>query len=76
MVNRAQTLMSVGAVSCQDKGKRSAKPQYRWCVAAQAEVAWLMDELYPWLGQRRKAKVDEMRQFVPQWAKEQTYAIA
>jgi hypothetical protein len=63
--------MGIGHISDEDKkGYRSCKLQYRWRVSAQAEVAWLMDLVYPWMGQRRKAKIDELRLIIPTWAKE------
>lgn len=67
VVSHACAIMKVGQVDVQDKGKRSIKPQYRWRVSAQAEVAWVMDMLYPFLGQRRKGKIAEIQQLLPDW---------
>lgn len=67
VVRRAQEVAGVGKVNPHAPGVRSVKQQWRWRVAAQAEVAWLMDEMYPLMGLRRKQKIDELRAFLPDW---------
>ena len=69
VVKEAAAVMGVGTVHDHKPGPRSVKMQWRWSVSAQAEVAWLMIQLYPMLGQRRSAKIDELWREIPSWAK-------
>ncbi len=67
VVRRAHRIAGVGTVNPHAPGVRSVKPQWRWRVSAQAEVAWLMDEMYPLMGSRRSAKINELRAYLPAW---------
>lgn len=69
VVRRAHRISGVGQVNPHAPGPRSVKQQWRWRVGAQAEVAWLMDEMYPLMGARRRAKIDELRPILPEWSR-------
>jgi hypothetical protein len=46
----------------QDRGPN--KPIWHWTVSKGKEAAALMRALYPYMGQRRRAKIDEVLAFV------------
>ena len=71
VVRRAHRLSGrIGTVNPHDPGSRGVKQQWRWRISSQAEVAWFMDQMYPLMGERRRAKIDELRGYLPEWAKE------
>ncbi len=70
VIRRAQKVLGgIGSISIKKPGPRSVKPQWQWRVMAQAEVAWVMDLLYPFMGLRRAAKIDELRASLPDWTR-------
>jgi hypothetical protein len=72
VVRKAHSLMGgVGSVNPLAPGARSVKDQWRWRISAAAEVAWFMDLMYPHMGRRRAAKIDELRGRLPAWVRDQ-----
>ena len=70
VVMRAYELSGeIGGVRPHAPGSRSVKQQWRWRIAAGAEVAWFMDQMYPLMGKRRRAKIDELRAYLPDWTR-------
>lgn len=70
VVRRAHRLSGrVGTVNPLAPGVRSVKQQWRWRIASQAEVAWFMDQMYHLMGERRRAKIDELRGYLPEWTR-------
>ena len=72
VVLQAHEIAGVGNVRIMKPGPRSVKDQWRWRVAAQAEVAWLMDQVYYWMGERRQKQIDASRRFLPSWTEKQS----
>ena len=68
VVRHAASILGVGTVCVKKPGVRSIKLQWSWRVTAQAEVAWVMDLVYPLMGIRRQQKIDELRISLPSWA--------
>jgi hypothetical protein len=40
------------------------KPLYRWEAARRADVVTVCDAIYPWMGERRRAQIDKLRQLL------------
>ena len=64
VVRQAQLVAAMGTVGGPyDSGPRR-KDQWQWVVTDSNEAYALMIALYPWLGQRRQARI---REITPQW---------
>lgn len=63
VVERAKWIAGVGgAIGTKDRSNRpfNAKPIHHWIVQSQWEAAALMYAVFPWLGERRQAKIREV----------------
>lgn len=47
-------------------GAARRKPMYYWTVSKKDDVMWLLQELLPWLGERRSAKARELLEYAAQ----------
>ena len=59
VVYRAQALTGVGSISSRTPRPR-AKRSWTWQVRARQDVLDLMEVLYPYMGERRSERIDEL----------------
>ena len=63
ILQRLHSISGVGVVNGPYLYKRKngspAKPIWSWAVQKQADVAWLLMQLRPWMGERRTDRIDE-----------------
>lgn len=59
VLERFAGIVKAGNVRLQVEQKGNHKAQYRWTMARRNEVARILREFRPWLGERRGARCDE-----------------
>lgn len=60
VVRRAHEIAGVGQVNGPYMHHRGTKPYWQWGIQRRAHVIQFMQMIYPYLGDRRRAKVDEV----------------
>jgi hypothetical protein len=62
VVNEIHRITGIGRVSGpKHDGNPKHKPTYRWVVSASRDVQHLLLQLYPYLSDRRRATINELR---------------
>lgn len=59
VIERFAQIAGIGSVRPQKMQKSHTKPTWRWCAGGRAAIPFL-DEIYPWLGKRRRARADDV----------------
>ena len=60
VVYRLQSVTGIGRVN-KERSQQGRKDMWDWSVCRKEHREWLTDLVYPWMGSRRKAKIDELR---------------
>lgn len=60
VVQRLAELTGIGTLCPEPPQRPGAKPSWSWRVAAKPHREWLTLKVWPWLGQRRRARVKEL----------------
>lgn len=69
VITRLQTFTGMGNVygpyqsKVLKKDGTLRKPSYHWAITKQSDIVALGEALYPWFGERRKAKFDEIKAY-------------
>lgn len=59
VVKRAHELAGVGTFHVKKRGRTHWKTQFMWCVHKREHVYALLVAIWPWLGERRRARARE-----------------
>jgi LAGLIDADG-like domain len=61
IIERLQTLTGVGGIYATNARSRSnRKPCWRWGVYNKPHRDWVLNMMWPWLGERRRQRVSEL----------------
>lgn len=62
VLERLAAVVGVGTIHNVNRALDRAlrKPCWGWHISAKADVLALIDQIYPWMGGRRRAKMDEV----------------
>lgn len=61
VVRKFSAIIGIGTVRESDREvKRGYKMQWEWCIGSRAGVSAVLELLYPYLGQRRRNRADEI----------------
>jgi hypothetical protein len=60
IIERLQFVTGVGRVRACKKQREHHKPSWRWTVASSKRAKELAMLVYPWLGKRRREKIDNI----------------
>ncbi len=60
VIERLQLVTDMGRVAIARKTAPGHKPYWRWTVSRDADAMELMRSLYPHMGERRRAKIEEI----------------
>lgn len=63
VIERLRTIVGAGNVYERKPRKDTWKPAWQWSLTTRPEVMQLIEELYPYMGRRRREKMDEIREF-------------
>jgi hypothetical protein len=59
---RLATVVGTGSVVSADRASRpDRKPIWQWRIQSRADVLSLTDQIYPHLGKRRRARIEQIR---------------
>jgi hypothetical protein len=59
IIERLAALTGIGRVSA-EKPRPGKKPVWAWGVGVRQHREWLTQKVWPWLGQRRRARILEL----------------
>jgi len=60
IIERLKSLTAVGHIYDQKSRQESHKAMYTWHVFRQHHREWLTSKVWPWLGERRRARIKEL----------------